>query len=292
MKIRNRFILALLIPVLYLGFSSCEKDGGLPTIRLTSTGSFVSADTMLMVGDSIEIGIEVVWNGVNDLKKMEIAINGQLASTSEISINQTQFQITIVKGLDDLETWTFSVFDDKNNLAELDLVLTKDPNSLFGPIKYFDAIRLGAQDNFNIPGFLGIETTNFFDIESAFLNQSSVDMLFYYDESDKACIASPGANIGEDIIGGSYSLANWNTRNTSEFIQTELSAAEFDGIFHDGLFITQFDADLAKRKAKLLEVGHVYLFQTESGLLGIFYVKQLINGVDGEIEIAIKVQAD
>ena len=285
-------LIIVLLPILYLGLNSCEKNGGPPNIDLTVGEGFVAGDTILMVGDSVDVGIEVDWNGINNLKKLEVAVNQDIVSSTEISLDHAQFQITIVKGLADIETWVFTVYDEKGNEAKVSLVLSKDPDSEFGPVAYYNSIRIGAQENLNVPGFFGLEPAASYDLNTAFIQQSHIDLLFYYDETDKSCIASPGANIGNGIYDETKKPGDWTIRNTTRFVKSDLTASDFDGIFHDGVFIVKYDSVNAKRKAKNLAIDDVYIFRTESGLLGAFYVKLVSEGSDGEIELAIKVQAN
>ncbi len=289
-KISNRLVVIIGLALLYISFSACEKDGGNPSISLSQGGDFVGQDTMLMVGDSINVGIEVAWNGVNSLDKLEIFLNGDLVSMTDMSLDQAQFQIVIVKGISDAETWSFTVSDTKKNSATVDLVLTKDPNSIYGPIRFYDNTALGAQQNLVQPGFISISSGELFTLDGAYMNQAKIDLLFYYDGDEGAVLASPGANVPAGIFEGDHSLGNWTTVNTTYFQKVEMTADDFDRIFHDGSILTNFDQDIAKRKAKALAVNDVYVFKTESGIHGILMVLEVEPIADGLLRFAMKVQ--
>ena len=71
-----------------------------------------------------------------------------------------------------------------------------------------------------------------------------------------------------------------------------MTAEYFEDIFHDGMIIQHFSEEAAKRKAKNLVSGDVYIFKTESGLLGAFLVNNQEGTHDGELDISIKIAGE
>ena len=71
-----------------------------------------------------------------------------------------------------------------------------------------------------------------------------------------------------------------------------MTSVEFESIFHDGFIIAQYSEELAKRKAKDLNIGDVYVFKTVSGLFGAFLVRSIEGFHDGEVELSVKLQGE
>lgn len=289
-NILNSFVYIL---IAFSVFSSCQKDMGPPGISFVEGEGFLSHDTMLMVGDTIKIGVVLEWNGTDQLRTLDVYASEQLLQSYHVDIfDRGEYSFNLLKSFSEEEIWKFTLIDEKGNEASASIVLSKDPNSNYGPVKYFDDIRLGAQNNVFIPGFLSLSGALSYDLEGAFQNQETVDLLYYHSDDDQACITSPGANIQSGIFSGDASLENWTTRNTTGFIKTDMTPEQFDNIFHDGLLIPFYSNEEAKRKAKELIIDDVYVFKTESGLFGAFLVKSLDGTHDGEIVLGIKIQGE
>lgn len=289
-NILNSFVLILIASSV---FCSCQKDMGPPNISFVEGDGFLSQDTMLMVGDTATIGVVLEWNGTDQLRTLDVYASEQLLQSYHLDIfDRGEYSFNLLKSFSEEELWKFTLIDEKGNEASASIVLSKDPNSIYGPVRYFNNIRMGAQNNVFIPGFLSLSDALSYDLEGAFQNQETVDLIYYHSDDDLACIASPGAIIQSGIFSGDASLENWSTRNTTRFIKTEMTSEKFENIFHDGLIIPLYSEEDAKRKAKELVIDDVYVFKTESGLFGAFLVKSLDGTYDGEIVLGIKIQGE
>jgi hypothetical protein len=286
----RKSLFGLIIASIIIGSFSCDKEKMKPIVKLAEKSGYQAKDTMLAVGDTIKVLLDMTWNGKNKVNDIELRVNDQLAGKYSVDIDQGQFSINIVKGLSDPEIWDFIVSDDGGNVTTISLKLTKDPDSKYSGLKYFDSIYLGAQSNPTRPGFVSIMNSTYYRLEAAFQNQAVIDLLFYYDETDKATIASPGANIQEGVFQGDWDPSNWDTRNTARFLKVDISKEEFFGMIHDGYIIENFNDVDAKRKAKELAAEDMYLFELENGKKGIFYVYSVVEAEDGEVNIALKIQ--
>jgi len=279
-----------LILVLVTGFISCEKNRIPPVISIAEAEGFQSNDTILAVGDTIKVLIDFTWNGVHKVLDMEMKVNDQVAGKYKIDKEQGQFSVTIVKGLAETEVWDFVITDTGGNTASTILTLTKDPDSRYGGVKYFDSVSLGAQLNTTRPGFMSVALATYYNIDAAFLNQEKVDLFFYYDDIDKAALASPAAEIDSDVFTGPQAPGNWTTRNVSLFEKVSLDGDDFLAVYHDGYIIDNFDPSKAFNKATDLAAGNVYLFQIQNGEKGILYVISITPFNDGEVNFAFKIQ--
>jgi len=269
--------------------SSCEKNMGDPSISFLEADGFVSIDTMLMVGDTVTLGVIIESNGTNNLQSLELLVSDQLLKTYTLDEDRGEYSFKIMKSASQEEVWEFILADSKGNRVSKKLTLTKDPNSIYGGILSYN-IKLGAQNNPIIPGFIAFTGPVLYDINSAFLHQSEIDLVYYYDETDEHVLASPGANIPEGIFSGDNTIDTWATIRTTQYILSDYTEEDFEGFFHDSFIIQNFDTDKAKRKAKNLTVGDVYIIQNEDGLMGAFCVKGVEGTVDGEIEISLILQ--
>ena len=275
---------------MFLGFLSCNKENLEPVLSFAIVPGYLANDTTLEIGDTVKVMLDITWNGKHRVKQVEMMVNDQLAGDYQIDMDTGQFSITIVKGLPDSEIWDFKITDEGGNSNTASLTLTKDPNSAYSAIKYYDSILLGAQSNLNRPGFMSLINATYYNLDGAYQNSSLIDLLFYYNDTDKATIASPGSEIGDDVFSGPQAPSQWQIRNTTVFQKVDVSTEEFFMMFHDGFIIDNFDESLTATKAAGLIVGDVYLFKLQSGEMGIFYVNSINDSADGDISLAIKIQ--
>jgi len=291
MKKINILSVFAVVMIAFVIVSSCQKNMGPPNISFVEGDGFLSQDTMLMVGDTVTIGVVLEWNGTNELRTLDVYASEQLMQSYHLDIiDRAEYSFKLMKSSSEQETWKFILIDEKGNQKSLSIVLSKDPNSIYGPVQYFDGIKLGAQNNTFIPGFLSFSGPLTYNLAGAFDHQSAIDLLYYYSDDDLACVASPGAEISPEIFVGDAALQNWTTKKIVGFTKTEMTSEQFENIFHDGLIIPLYSDDIAIHKAAKLNIGDVYVFKTESELYGVFLIKNLDGTHDGEIELSIKIQ--
>jgi len=291
-KLNISSILAFILITLF-GISSCQKDMGPPSISFVEGDGFVNKDTILMVGDTITVGVVLEWNGTDQLRTLDVYVSEQLMQSYHLDIlDRGEYSFKLMKSFSEEEIWKFTLIDEDGNQGSISIVLSKDPNSINGPVKYFNIVKLGAQNNIFFPGFLSFLGPLSYNLEGAFQNQEAIDLIYYYGDDDQACIASPDANLQSGIFSGDAAIENWTTKNSTRFIKTEMTPVQFENIFHDGLIIPFYSDENAIPKAKDLNIGDVYVFKTGSGLFGAFLVKGLEGTHDGEIEIGVKIQGE
>jgi len=290
MKASRKLIYGLLIAVFFIGFSSCDKEKMQPIISFAIEPGYLANDTILEVGDTIKVMLDITWNGKHRVTGVELMVNDKIAGEYPIDMDTGQFSITLIKGLPETEVWDFTITDAGNNSSTITLILSKDPNSKYSGLKYFDSISLGAQSHVNKQGFMSLEHSTYYNLDGAFANQEKIDLIFYCDDIEGATIASPGANIGEDVFSAGKAPSEWTIQNTSKFQKVEMLPEVFFGLFHDGYILDNYNEDEAKPKAKELADGDIYLFQTEGGKKGILYINSIVNGADGEVNFALKIQ--
>jgi len=151
----------------------------------------------------------------------------------------------------------------------------------------FKTVILGAQSNTDIDGFYSINNEKTYSMEEAKQNQTTIDLLCFYEEGkNDITISSPGANI-TDIFTGDFTPETWETTDTTYFYKVEsgLTAVAFAALTESSdLIQTLYNADEARRKAKLLEAGDFYAFQTEDEYYGLLKVVSVTQGETGSVE--------
>jgi hypothetical protein len=283
-------ILAILL--VSLSIVSCNKDNGNPTIRFVTGPDFTGRDTIIKVNYTLKVGLEVAWNGVDQLQKLELVQNDALIQTFTISGDTARYDLNIIKGADQTEKWTFTVYDTKGNQSSISITLTKDPNSEYGEIVYYSPVVLGAQNNIAKAAFISFQTdpATLYNLDQAFINQSRIDLTFYSDPNKGATLVGPGSSLVNDLYPGSRSIANWTVRNAAGFLKTTLTEQDFNAISNDAEMVNGWDDTASVEAADSLQVGDIWLFKLDSGQKGIFRVRRIVSGDDGEIELGIKIQ--
>ena len=147
-------------------------------------------------------------------------------------------------------------------------------------------VTLGAQASAT-DGFYSFNNEQTYSLEDASTNQATIDLLCFYEEGkNDISLSSPGANI-TDIFDATYDPATWTVQDTTWFTQVD------ETVFTEAMFaeltldseeiVSLFDAENPKRKAKLLQPGDIYAFQTEDNYYGLFRVDAVTQGETGSV---------
>jgi len=290
---RNAFFIGFALFTSFL-FNACTKDEGnpvLPSITLSQDAGYIFENTTAAYGDTLRFGITVNSNGSDLLKRAEIFINGQQVADTNLNVNVFEASYYSIKGIADAEEWSFKATDAAGNSFTQTITITAN----FGAIDEYVTVLLGAQDNVATQSFLSLSNnaaTRYMQAE-AFQHQADIDMFCYYENTashpNMMTLASPGANV-TGIFTGATSPDNYTTKNLTWFVQTQLTAVQFDAVKNDAIVLDAYNPADQFKKAKVLTAGDVYAFMLQNGKYGLLKVIAVSGEATGTLEIAIKVQ--
>jgi hypothetical protein len=151
---------------------------------------------------------------------------------------------------------------------------------------------LGAQENTESGGYYSVSMNKVFTQSIAFSNQTAIDILCFYEaeSGNNIALASPGSGIN-GIFTGDSAPENWTTLNTTFFLNTTLTAAQFDALAEtDQIIVSSFNEVDSRRKAKDMQPGLVVAFKTEDGTYGLLKVIEVAQGAAGQVKFEIKIK--
>ncbi|PKP02162.1 MAG: hypothetical protein CVU11_12720 [Bacteroidetes bacterium HGW-Bacteroidetes-6] len=284
------FYTLTLLAIMFFAACTPEDDDDLaPTLEVTFSNGSAIADTSTQAGQPIEIRVVGMGNSDN-ITYYSILRNGihvldsGLNSASFVSVR------SLIRSTDSIETYTIIIRDRNFRESSFSFCFGLKPTSSWGNIRLLENIILGAQNNSSTGSFLNLSSGNIYNLSTAFQNQDSAQMLYFYDGADLNTIASPNANIDTSYFGGNSGLANWTIKNEIRFVQLFIGQQDFLDCQNDSLIIANlFPYETGKRKAKQLTSGNVYEFCFH-GKYGIFYVNNVSGTNSGTIDISIKMQ--
>ncbi|PLX06366.1 MAG: hypothetical protein C0596_18025 [Marinilabiliales bacterium] len=289
------------ILLIVLIITSCQDEERFypdPQIEFVTDANYVSGDTVLLLGDTVTIGIHAISQSDKALTHLHYFITNDSEVTridTGIHIDELYYSKIVVKNVYETETWSFYVRDrDGRQSDTISITFTKGTESIYGNIRTIDNLTFGAQNNAVIGSFFSFESNGIFDLQEAYQNQEKINLLYFYDfiDGDENTISSPGANIDESVYGSTYGTTQWDIKNTTRFIyQEDILPEEFDQCQNDSLILfNTFEFITGKRKSKNLTADDIYSFVTEDGNRGLFKVNEVIGTDEGEITITIKMQ--
>lgn len=297
-RIRHLSILSAIL-FNFILFVSCEDDVQIdrinPSINIVVNPNFVSSDTIISVGQSFMVGIYAESNGNDKLTNFIAFLNGERYLDIGLYSETYSKEITITKGLEDVDNWEFVIRDFEGNKSSTYLTITKDPTIIYGEIEEFVNIQLGAQFNSVTGSFFSFSNGTVYNLEGAYNMQENINMVHYYDDFDKLeenIITSPGGNIGDVAFSGEYAISNWTTINTTRYSREKLSInlEDFETAVNDSILIANsFAYESGGRKTKFLKPGDLYSFVWDNKT-GIFKVVSTSGTTGGSIIVDIKVQ--
>lgn len=272
---------------------SCEKseENVPPTIKLIAEQGYVHSDTMLAPGDDIRLKVQMQKGDLNITNFLIDVHTDTVSRYFDTGMNTAYivWEGLFIKTPASLEEWKFLVYDREGNATATGISITLDTSTQYAPLTKFSPIDFGAQDNPQLGGCFDIADSSMYfhyDVAADPELQNKIEILCFYDDTDKATISSSGANIEDGIFP--VNPAEWTNKNTTRYFKTALSADDFNSAVNDSIILANYDEGEAKRKAKNLAEDDIYTFRTESGKMGLFKVNAVTNGADGSINISMK----
>lgn len=298
--ITKLLIFCFLLPGSFV-WNACRKENPVypvPSIDFNAGRGFLSHDTTLLLNDTIQVGVLAATNSDQELIHFHATVARDTVFTSidtALFTNHFTYSRRFIKGMAKKETWAFYVRDRFGRKSrEILLSLMLDSASIFGNVKYYPSVILGAQSNPAAGSFFSLAEGKVLSQSEAFNVQRLINLVYYFDliESDGNTLASPGANIDASFFPGPNGIYNWQIKNTTRFMTAgNIDVEEFDSCRNDSLILANtFEFESGKRKAKNLEEGQVCAFVTDSGIKGLFKVSGVRDAENGTIEISIKIK--
>ena len=281
----------LLIFIFMVGCTEKDEGGEGPVIQLITGDNLISSDTIIAPGELMQFEVSATMGNYN-ITNFVILVNGDSSQVYyDTGMNVVSFTWTgsFAKSFDDDEVWEFIARDRYSRSDMVSILIQNDSSVGPGPIFTYTDMRLGAQSNQNVGGCFSLSNQFEYFIDEAYNHQEFIDMIYYFGK-DNQTIASPGANIEDGVFPEEYNPKNWNYRNTTRYIKTNMSPEEFNLIQNDSILLVSYTEGDGKRKAKELIADDVYSFKTQDAKYGMFLVSEVLGTDSGSIKIDIKIQ--
>lgn len=291
-NVTYRLLLLLFVAFSIVACSDEENTGQIPSLAILEGEGLVSQDTTIAPGQLMHFSVSA-RAGSFPLTQFLIRVisdSVQIYYDTGMYVQDLSWTGSFAKSFNDDEVWEFIVRDRYGQYASSSLNIKNDSLAGFGPVESRNHIMLGAQNNNVTGGFYSLIDQSVYFAEDAKNHQQDIEIIYYYQAEDEHVLAAPGSNIEEDVFGEEDTPVNWEYRNTTRYMPAGISGEQFDAIENDSLLLVSYIEGEGKRKAKLLVVGDIYSFKTQTSRFGMFRVNQLSGSETGSIEIDIKIQ--
>ncbi len=275
---------------------ACKKDneeGSDPFIFLSGEQGYITNDTIIKAGDDMSFKITAI-KGTYKLTEFYIeVVTDHVERYFDTGINSPglEWSGSFKKTFATIEQWNFIVRGRHGATSSITINISLDTSGSFGQLITYPLITLGGQNNINIPGLFSLQDSGLYTLDQANNDvdiQKKIELIYYYQSADLNVITSPGANIEPEVFNDV--IKSWTYRNTTRFMPTPLTIADFNAISNDSIIIANYNEAEGKRKAKQLQAGNIYSFKTQNDKLGVFLVKNVTGTEQGSIEIGLKIQ--
>ncbi len=292
--------------LLLTGCQDPEPTDVKPTISFETGADYISADATVEAGSTFMLGINADANdnsGANLTKltmvRHFVSINAEQTITWDTTINvatySIDFQVTAYNE-EGTDSFIFTITDAEGETAEVSLDITTEIT--YGPLNVFEDITLGDKDNAIGSSFASLDGT-VYTLAEAKENSDKIDIVYYYGATNKATICAPSDPTAAEVYNNpDVGVASWATRNATKFIETTVTADEFDAIPADN--DTQvIEIATGADQSLVTNLDHdgapvVLGFETATGKKGLIKVQQVAVGsgltTPGYIIITVKVQ--
>lgn len=288
----------LMFATVVLLIVSCEDKSidAEPSVNLNHSHGFISGDTVIPPGEIMKFSISA--HSENNVPLTNFLIKVYSDSTNVvydtgIHAQNLNWQGAFTKSFAPQERWKFIIRDRYGNTDSREIIIEEDTGSNFRKLQSFENIKMGAQNNTSLGSLFSFTDGGIYDHSTVTNNveiQKIIDLIYYYYGEDENVIASPGANVENGVFPGDFK--DWDVRNTTRFIKTELSEEDFYNASNDSILIANYIEGEGKRKSKNLQSGDIFVFKTQQDLLGIYKVLEVIGTDQGTVLIDIKIQEE
>jgi len=274
-------------------FFSCqtpELTGYKPIIDLQIKNGYIYSDTIINVGKQYLVSIYASSGNGENLTNLIITSNGQRIVDKGFNLPEINEDIILTKTNDETEIISFIIINKVRKRDTISITIKK-MNSPYSAISRIKSDFIGAQNNLNKGNYFSFSDGKRYTQSQAFENQQLIDLINYYDSAgDENTIASPGANLSGITIGND-SPENWTIKRTTKYSREALiiSDSEFNNANNDSLILAYLFTD-GGRKAKQLQKGKYFGFQTNEGKYGILKIESVSGQADGTIQLSLIIQ--
>jgi hypothetical protein len=286
-------ILLSLLVGLILVFTSCQEEssGYPPHIEFIHESGYLDHDTVLAIGDRVTIGVNA-FSEASSITFFQVTFNNgmkQILLDSGLNKPSLTYTLPIIKSSGSYERWTFMVMDRDRNKDSVQVLLTKSETSHYGDIITYSDIILGAQENTTQGSFFSFSNGDIFSLDSAFLNQTFIDLIYYYGQYE-ATLSSPNETEAPSYFTGPSGIANWTVKNETRYDTTSLSSGDFDESLNDSLLLAVYEPTAGKRKVKFVTPGMVISFKSQGGRIGLLKITGTEPGAAGTLHFSVKIE--
>jgi hypothetical protein len=286
-------ILVSLLVGLILVVTSCreESSGYPPHIEFINEAGYLDHDTVLAIGDRVTIGVNA-FSEASSITFFQVTFNNgtrQILLDSGLNKSSLTYTLPIIKSSGSYERWTFMVMDRDRNKDSVEVLLQKSEISHYGNIRTYPDIVTGAQENSAQGSFFSFSTGDIFSLDSAFLHQTLIDLIYYYGQYE-ATLSSPGETEAPSYFTGPSGIANWTVKNETRYDTTSLSPADFDESLNDSLLLAVYEPTAGKRKVKFVEPGMIISFKSQTGRIGLVKIIGTGPGPAGTLHFSVKIE--
>ena len=300
LKALQRYLLLLALFSFLL--TSCEKEteDNTPPIIVFKFGEYTADGQYVPVGGKLSFGIAASEGGapLTNFRVQRIADGNVITEVDKgmfVPSGGIEQTVNAVKSPALVEEWRFMVMNANRDSAVISRTINLGEGSAYGPIRHFESVTIGMQDNDEYPHFLDLNSGVAYSNETVTGNESAIDLLaFVYYTGGKW---SPTLNCpGYGSISSYYpAVAQWETANTTLYdynsVDNDLvDPLDFAAAANDSLLIYSFNPQTANANCKYCYTGKIIPFRTEEGKFGLIRVLHADEVSSGYMELEIKIQ--
>jgi hypothetical protein len=299
---KGLWLLFFLIAVSGIIISSCTKEDEISQSSLIlKTGAIYTQNgAFVPVGGTIKIGVLASGAGspLTYIRIDRITAYDTLTQLDRgiyIGSQGLDADYTFSKDTAAVELWQVMVMNADRDTAIRTITVNKGTGTAYGPIHYFENIKLGLQNNDLSGQFLDVNTGSVFDANSVTGHESEIDILAYYYITSG--LPSPTFTCpGYTAAYGYYpQLNSWPVKNNTlyDYITSDnnlVSISQFDAAENDSLLVTAYKPDKVSGNCKYGYTGKVVPFKTQEGKYGLIKVVHADEFDNGAMELEIKIQ--
>lgn len=286
----------------FLLFSSCEKEQeeNKPPVILFRSGEFTSDGEYVPVGGKLSFGI-VASTGSAPLTNLKVQriVNGIAITEVDRGMYVTgeglEETVNAVKSTAEQEIWRFMVMNANRDTAVITRTVLLGEGSAYGPIKHFEMVRIGMQDNQDYPHFLNLSNGEAYTETTVVGFESVVDLIgFVYYTGGKM---SPTLSCPGYATASSYypAIGSWvgpkSTLYDYHAVDNDLvDPEEFESAVNDSLLVNSYNPQSVSGNCKYCYTGKIIPFKTQEGKYGLIRVLHADEVSTGYMDLEIKVQ--
>ncbi|MHC1704269.1 MAG: hypothetical protein AB9846_10210 [Tenuifilaceae bacterium] len=299
----RRWIFSLLAIIVFISGCKKESEISVKPIIILKNGDYTQDEEIVPVGGKLKFGITATDGNaiITNLRIQRIADGKEIIELDKglyIKDGGLNYDFNATKSSANQEIWQFFVMNSNRDSSVTSIIVNLGAGSAYGEIYHYSSIKIGMQNNNELPNYVDLHTGELFTKSYINGNEHKIDLVgFVYTTSGiiSPTLCCPGYTGSSSVTGKYPEISSWEVRNLTvyDYYSSDnnlISEDKFIKSQNDSLLVNSFHPQSVSGLCKYCNTGKIIPFRTEDGKYGLVHVLHADLTESGYMELEVKIQ--